>query len=197
MIKLFKIILSTSILIAFASHAETSSDDMLKQIQERAAKVKQFKELLNNPDQTVRVSALDVMLKSNDPVMRELAFNLGFSSADAAMNAIALKNKIKYMKQLNFNLTLTDSPTALEKKAIQETFSNNYYIEIKDYDSNTGSFLTHRYRGKGQVSGSEISTISKDCSTNVRVSDGASLKGVLKCSHPNFQGNYSMELQLQ
>ena len=194
MIKLFKIILSTSILIAFASHAETSSDDMLKQIQERAAKVKQFKELLNNPDQTIRVSALDVMLKSNDQVMRELAFNQGFSSADAAMNAIALKNKINYMQQLNFTLKLTDNPTEEEKKSITEYYSNKYSIQISEYDLNTGSFTFRA--GKGQVSGAQVSTqysAGTRCSSNSRLSDSALLKGTLKCSN----GNYLMELQLQ
>lgn len=197
MIKLFKIVLYVSIFASFVAHSESSTDDMLKQIQDRAAKVKQFKQLLNNPDQTVRVSALDVMLKSDDSVMRELAFGLGFASADDVMRAIALKNKITYMKQLNFNLTLTNNPTEKSKKGILEKFSNNYPVEVKGYNSNTGAFTTNYRDGRGQISGSDITLQSKYCNANIRLSESASLKGILKCHDSSYEGNYLMELQLQ
>jgi len=196
MSKLYKTIIFISLFISYAAH----SDDMLKQIQERAAKVKQYRELLGNPDQTIRISALDVMLKSDDHVMRELAFNLGFSSADDAMRAIALKNKIVYMKQLNFNLSLTETPTEVEKKGILEEFSYAYSIDIQDYDINSGAFKFRNYgRSKGQVSGTGLSLQdnSYNCSANTALSEGATLMGTLKCTAGKYKGSYLMEIQLQ
>lgn len=194
MSKLYKIIIFISLFISYAAHSE----DMLKQIQERAAKVKQYRELLGNPDQTIRISALDVMLKSDDHVMRELAFNLGFSSADDAMRAIALKNKLVYMKQLNFNLSLTETPTEVEKKAILEQFSHAFSIDIQDYDINSGAFkFSSRSGNTGQISGTGISLQSYRCSANAALSEGATLIGVLKCTSTSRRGSYLMELQLQ
>jgi len=194
MTRLYKVILFVSLFISYSAH----SDDMLKQIQERAAKVKQYRELLGNPDQTIRISALDVMLKSDDHVMRELAFNLGFSSADDAMRAIALKNKIVYMKHLNFSLSLTKTPTEIEKKGILQKFSHAYSIDIQGYDINSGAFKFGRYgKLKGQVSGTGVSLQSTYCSANIALSEGATLTGTLKCTNSDYKGSYLMELQLQ
>jgi len=189
--KLLKIALLVSVLLPFMVHSETSSDEMLREIQERANKVKQFKELLGNPDQTVRVSALDVMLKSDDQVMKEIAFNLGFASADDTMRAIALKNKILYMKYLNFDLTLTDKPNKGEKKSIL----NFYRVNVQEYNVNSGAFNFGKYgHSRGQVSGTGLNLQSNSgCNANTILSEGAMLKGSLKCP----QGNYLMELQLQ
>jgi len=139
---------------------------------------------------------LDVMLKSDDHVMRELAFNLGFSSADDAMRAIALKNKIVYMKHLNFNLSLTKAPSEIEKKGILKRFSHAFSIDIQDYDINSGAFKFSP-RGKGQVSGTGISLQLKYCSANIALSEGSTLTGTLKCTDPSYKGSYLMELQLQ
>jgi len=102
------------------------------------------------------------------------------------------------MKHLNFNLSLTKTPTEIEKKAILQKFSHAYSINIRDYDLNSGAFkFGSREQFRGQASGTGISLQSEYCSANIALSEGATLMGALKCTHSTYKGSYLMELQLQ
>ena len=56
-----------------------SAEELLKEINERKERINQFRALLNDPDQSTRLAALDVMLKSDDLAMKEVAYGIGFS----------------------------------------------------------------------------------------------------------------------
>jgi hypothetical protein len=184
---------------ASLSLAQTNADDILRQAQERAAKIEEYRQLLNNPDQNVRVAGLDVMLKSDDPAMREIAFNIALASADDAMRAIALKNKFLYLKNLNFQLSLGDSPTEIESKAIGEYFGSTFAIELENYDANTGAFTFQGSHGKGQVSGTgmDLQDTYRRCVGNFTLGDGPELVGKLNCTYHANKGSYNATLRLQ
>ncbi len=195
------IALTTALFATAPAYAQPSADEILKQAQERASVIEEYRQLLNNPDQNVRVAGLDVMLKSDDSAMREIAFSIAFASADDTMRAIALKNKFSYLKTLNFQLSLPEQPTELEETGIVDAFSRVYSIQLETYDANTGEFTLKSGTAKspGQVAGIGMDFNDKyfRCNASLTLGDGPELVGMLNCSHPKYKGNYKISLRLQ
>lgn len=186
--------------LAGGASAQNNAEDILRQAQERAAKINEYKALLTNPDQNVRVAGLDVMLKSADPAMREIAFNIAFASADDTMRAIALRNKFLYQQTLNFQLSLQDNPTEIEQRAVTEQFANVFLIQLDSYDANNGAFKFRSSYGNGQVSGigMDFNDTYRKCSANLTLGDEPQLEGQLNCSAGNkIRGSYHIKLRLQ
>ena len=195
-----RLVISACVVYLPVSLAEPPSTNLiLRQVQERAAKIEEYRRLLNNPDQNVRVAGLDVMLKSDDPAMREIAFNIAFASADDTMRAVALRNKFTYMKNLNFKLSLGSDPTEQEKKAIIIHFGNIYAIKLDSYDSNSGTLKFSDGRGEGQVSGTglELQDNRGICTGNFILGEGAELVGTIHCKASGIRGTYKATLRLQ
>ena len=107
------------------------------QIRARAQRVKDLRALLADPDQNVRLSALDEMLKSSDPVMQEIAFESGFASADNAMRAVALRAKLGRIKGFAIEI---QPPKDADKKVLEmaSQFGGTVAVTIKTFDPATG-----------------------------------------------------------
>ena len=67
------------------------ADATIDAIKARAQKIKEYKEILNSPDQITRLAALDVMMQSDDIIMKGAAFTAAFNSDDEEMRSVALK----------------------------------------------------------------------------------------------------------
>ncbi|PVV11071.1 MAG: hypothetical protein B6D77_07400 [gamma proteobacterium symbiont of Ctena orbiculata] len=174
-----------------------TAEELKQQIQGRSGKIKEFRALLNDPDQTVRLAALDVMLKSDDIAMRELAFGMGFSSADEAMRAVALKNKFADQKMISVKIAKITSPSDTQKKALKD-WGSIYTFNVKDFDEKTGQFTTKgSYRGgTGQLNGTRIEFSQQYCSGSFQLGDGAVLGGELGCSG-GWNGTFEGQITLQ
>lgn len=180
--------------------AQTSAADIVAQAQQRAATIQEYRALLSNPDQNVRVAGLDVMLASDDAAMREIAFNLAFASADDTMRAIALRNKLRYLKNLNFQMTLREGASEKEVKAISQVFGHSYPMILDKYDANSGAFTFAKSYGSGQVSGTGISFNDNyaKCNATLALGDGPILEGSMNCIANNGrQGSFLLSLTLQ
>ncbi len=179
------------------SQAESAAEALKRQIQERSGNMKEFRALLNDPDQTVRLAALDVMLKSDDVAMRELAFGVCFSSADEAMRAVCLKNKFADQKMISIKISDISSPSDTQKKALQD-WGGIYTFTIKSFDEKTGQFVTkgQYVNGTGQLNGTRIEFAQAYCNGTFELSDGAVLKGELGC-RGSWAGNFDGQIHLQ
>jgi len=177
--------------------AEMSAEALKQQIQERSGKIQEFRALLNDPDQTVRLAALDVMLKSDDIAMRELAYGMGFNSADEAMRAVALKNKFADQKIISIKIADVSSPSDSQKKAL-DAWGGTYSFDIKSFDEKTGQFATSgNYRkGTGQLNGTRIEFSQPYCNGAFTLGDGAVLTGELGCTG-NWSGKFEGNINLQ
>ena len=177
--------------------AETSAEALKRQIQERSAKIKEFRALLNDPDQTVRLAALDVMLKSEDLAMRELAYGVGFSSADDAMRAVCLRNKLADLTTVAIKIADISSATDQQKKALTD-WGGVYTFELKSYDEKSGQFATagSYKKGKGQVTGTGIEFAQNYCTGSFTLGEGAELVGELGCKG-GWGGTYPGSIRLQ
>lgn len=86
--------------------AQTSAAQIVEQARERARQLDEIKQVLNDPDQNVRLAAFEAMVDSGDPLMRELALDAGISSTDQVLRGLALKYAVLSLEQLNLTLTL-------------------------------------------------------------------------------------------
>lgn len=188
--------LLSSLLLSLPVHSQPSADEIIAQAQQRAGKIDEYRQLLNNPDQNVRLAGLDILLKSDDPAMREIAFSLGFASLDDTMRAITLKNRFSDLKVLNFQMSLRDKPTETEKSAIVEKFGGVYAVKLKSYDVNTGWLVFSG--GEGQVVGTGLDFQRDRCRGSFLLGEGAVLEGVINCKGiSHYDGSYKATLRLQ
>ncbi|UZD67071.1 arsenical pump-driving ATPase GET3 [Marinobacter sp. AN1] len=175
-----------------------SAEELLKQINERKERINQFRALLNDPDQTTRLAALDVMLKSEDPAMKEIAYGAGFSSADDAMRALALKGKFRDLQVIPFKLTLQQETTETEEKILQK-WAGTYRFQLAEFDEASGRFVfvgnDHNSRNNGQVSGTGMEFQGGYCRGDFTLGDGASLIGEIRCQG-GYEGTYIASARL-
>jgi hypothetical protein len=179
------------------SQAEMTAEALKQQIQERSGKIQEFRALLNDPDQTVRLAALDVMLKSDDIAMRELAYGMGFNSADEAMRAVCLKNKFADQKMISVKIADIASPSDSQKKAL-DAWGGIYTFNVKTFDEKTGQFTTTgSYRkGDGQLNGTRMEFSQNYCNGTFQLGDGAVLAGELGCTG-GWSGKFEGQINLQ
>jgi hypothetical protein len=202
MVRLFSMAKILSVLgilatLAGSAAAQMSVQELKQQIQERSTRIKEFRALLNDPDQTTRLAALDVMLKSDDSVMREVAYQMGFSSADETMRAVTLKNRIAALKTIIVKIENRDSASENEKKTIAK-WGGAYTFDMKTFDEQTGHFeTTGRYvSGSGQVVGTAFEFAQPYCKGTFRLGDGPVLEGELGCKKDwagTFKGSIHLE----
>src|SRR6267143_3880695 len=107
---------ATSIVIAQATTAPSAD-----KIRAQSQRMREYRALLGDPDSNVRLAALDEMLKSSEPAMRELAFEAGFASADQNMRALTLRARILSMKSFILELQNVDK---LEDEAWRRTINH-------------------------------------------------------------------------
>lgn len=177
--------------------AEVTAEALKQQIQERSGKIKEFRAMLNDPDQTVRLAALDVMLKSDDIAMRELAYGVGFNSADEAMRAVCLNNKFADQKLISVKIADISSPSDSQKKAL-DAWGGIYTFNVNTFDEKTGQFATAgSYRkGSGQINGTRMEFSQNYCNGTFKLGDGAVLEGELGCTG-GWAGTFEGQIRLQ
>ncbi|MBA6349910.1 hypothetical protein [Colwellia sp. BRX8-9] len=190
-----KTLKSITSLIAFTSlflMANASAESMAEQIKKRSIEMKEVKALLNDPDQSTRLAAMDMMLKSSDTAMKEQAYSVGFNSADDAVRAIALRNKLNEISSLTLYFTLSE--TATEKnKEIYQKFGGSLTLLMNKYDEKTAKFTTYSsYSGSssagrsqskpGNVSGLTVSFGTTNCSGTLLLNEQSELVGDVNCN---------------
>lgn len=154
-----------------------------ERVQARSDKIKQYRALLNDPDQTIRLAALDEMTRSADPTMREIAFEAGFNSADMAMQAIALHAKLRLTDTLTVQLTEPISDDKSVQRFVNKR-GTQYVLTLSDFKDENGSFTVQwgSQKGAGQVSGANMSWEVYYMTAEFKLEDGAILKGNISWS---------------
>jgi hypothetical protein len=193
----WSILLSTLVAASFSVAAGISAEQLKQRIQARSKQIAEFRALLNDPDQAVRLAALDEMLSADDVAMRELAFGLCFESADAAMRAICLRKKIADLNIINVEFPQRAKRSDDQAKVLKE-WGGMYTFGIEKFDPKTGHFVTTGvYRqGSGQVSGIRLDFRQQYCSGSFTLGDGAVLEGELGC-WDGWTGTYQGLIRLQ
>ncbi|RUO61799.1 hypothetical protein [Pseudidiomarina insulisalsae] len=165
----------------------SASAQSAEEIMKRAKEIKEFKDMLNHADETVRLAALDAMLSSKDLAMRELAYSAGFASVDDTMRAIALRKKIAETGELNIELSITADDEKQFKSYISN-FGKNRTLRVQNYSINNGNFNArfiryenHQSAGQGSISGLRLDASQDNCYISTTLNDESVLEGTLTC----------------
>jgi len=180
-------------LLMFGLSANAFSDDkadLLAKIRAQAGQYNEFKELLNSPDQSLRIAAFDGMVNSGDPALRDVAIDEALANADVTMQSLAFREAIMGLDTINFAMELPDKASEKTKKTFTE-WSASYNLNLlkKDKVLNTfsgGSTEARSQYLKGNVSGLELSFVSRYCNGKATLIDGSILKGILSCPKGSY-----------
>jgi len=158
--------------------AQTTTAPSADRIRAQSQRMREYRALLADPDSNVRLAALDEMLKSSEPALRELAFEAGFASADQNMRALALRARIISMKSFVLELQNVAKLADEERRRVIAHFGPNPTFTITKVDEQTGNIEVQQCPGR--VAGQEFSF---SCAGNngpamrLRLADGAVMTG--------------------
>ena len=168
-------------------------------IRVNAAKLKEFRDLLNDKEPAVRLQALNDLTEQSDPAAQELAFDIAFSSADNAMRSLALRKRM--MRLANIDLEIVEARSEGILKAQNEGRQNPVPTSfgwlvvaadtadgvLKLHDNNR-QFSPDQLRtlpSTVSVSGTTISistrNIDPTCDGMLRMDDTNQLSGTMTC----------------
>jgi len=166
---------------------------LLSKIRANAGQYNEFKQLLNNPDQSIRIAAFDGMVNSGDVALRNIALDEALANTDATLQAFAFKEIIMDLRVLNFSIEKSEGISEESKKIVKQ-WSSTYGLTFSSKQKNKekGSFegRTTDYSSsmKGNISGLELifSSYHQYCMGTVTLAAGAVLKGTLACPEYNL-----------
>lgn len=196
-LKIFRNISITAI-SALLFVSSVSAESLADKIKKRSGEMSEVRALLNDSDQNTRLAAMDIMLKSDDTAMRELAYTTGFNSADDTMRAIALRNKFNELDTLTMYFTLPENATEKDKTQF-EWFGGSLSLVFSGYDEKTGKFKSYgtkspggSYTKVGNVSGLALNFNTRYCSGSLILNDESELQGVVTCQTNKFSAKASI-----
>ena len=149
-----------------------------EQSRSNAQRIKEWQALLRDPDATVRLSALNDLLNSDDPAFREIAYEAGFSSADRGMRALALRARVLSSTALTFEIELLEDATNQERSYWQQ-LGGRVSTPVSRVDAKSGEFVTRW--GSARVVGPGL-VLQGGCSGQLDLGDGAVVAGTVSCS---------------
>lgn len=185
-------ILTLSLLAsAILSTTSIAQESMVEQIKKRSGQIAEVKALLNDADPNTRTAALDVMLKSSDTAMRELAYATGLNSADDVLRAVTLRNKFNETNILAVEAKLPEQASDKDKEMFKEYLNGGILtIKISKYEEATGSF-TFRTQNAGSdylgsVTGLKLNFEEYRCAGSFMLNDASEFEGTLSCKGQAF-----------
>ena len=163
-----------------------SNAEILKQIKGKSSELKEFRDLLNSPDASIRLSAFEAMYKSENQSLRQLALDEGINSQDAVLRALAFQELMSSLKTLSMTVN-TDGMAPEVKKLVLAEIGDRYTINFLDF-TRTGATLN--FKTSDNISGyqnSNINGLRFNWETNERAGEatlkaGGLLSGFLRCS---------------
>src|SRR2546422_232333 len=163
---------ATPIVVAQATIAPSAD-----KIRAQSQRMKEYRALLADPDSNVRLAALDEMLKSSEPAMRELAFEAGFASADQNMRALTLRARILSMKSFILEAQNVAKLADEEWRKVTNHFGGpTRSYTITKVDAQTGNIDIYQCPN-GRVAGQEFSFSCGNSAVRLRLADGAVMTG--------------------
>ena len=146
-------------------------------IRERAKTIQALKDMLKDADATIRLSALESMLSSCSPSLREVGYDAAFGSGDQALRALALKYKVLTMPQIIVELIPPENPTK-DQDGLIKAFGLKHPVHVGQTDIATGTFSP---QGNiiGTVNGLELRIQDYAMTTRMRLGEGAILIGTV------------------
>ena len=192
--------LAALLLLGFAgvTFAEGSTAELIENARKRAREIQEIKQVLADPDQTVRLAAFDAMVTSKDATQREMALDAGFASTDSVLRNLAFKHALLGQDQISFTLTVDASASkVVQEKSAEyiDGYGSNWVAKIdpKTVDLVLGEFNHPGFDSyKGGVSGSQLTLSYHNVSADLRLQDDNSLAGTVFIGNTRFKATAAL-----
>lgn len=173
--------------------AQTSATEILEKARSQAKDFEDLKKALNGPDQNMRLATFDAMVRSGDPMLRDIAIDIGMASADSLMQAAAFREAIMGLDRLHFSLEI--DPNAPEK--VQETSTkalnkgSEFVLQLGYHDRENARFAFGKgYKDNpkymGEVTGTTLTFQYGNDSGTFTLKDDNMIEGILKSAKAQF-----------
>jgi len=130
-------------------------------LRRQAAQLAELRSLLNDPDPNIRVVAIREIARTGDPLQRQLAIDIGLSSAEAAIQQVAIRELMVHVKQIVLAL---EPP---EGKAPPNTLSS-FALTVAEFNPETGALAGLNNYWSGQIQGASLAFVySSNISANL------------------------------
>jgi hypothetical protein len=144
-------------LVPVEACAQSPAAKILEKSRSQAREIEELRKILNGPDQNMRLSTFDAMVKSGDDALRMIALETGLASADGVMRAMAFKGLVMSLDNIYLTLKVdTTAPKNVVEKS--EKFisdkGTSFVVPLKEKNKETGTFRQGNW--EGQVSGFEF-----------------------------------------
>jgi hypothetical protein len=163
----------------------------VESIREHAAQMAKYRDLLNDKDPTIRMSAFTEMTSSMDPALQEMAYEVGFSSSEISMRALALRSRLVHWTAFSF-----DVEGASGDERYTKMMPANITYHAVGADQARGVLLVadraiqSAADAQGEIGASGLEVIMNvrkmqpACYGRMRLDDAGALSGTLTCIPP-------------
>lgn len=163
-----------------------STAEIIEQARARARQVEEIKQVLNDPDQNVRLAAFEAMVGSDDSLMRELALDAGMNSTDQVLRGMALRHAVLGLSQLTFTLAVDSSAPKVIQDSSREFLEKNGNSYVMAMDPKTKDLLTGEFslpgnpNHRGNVSGQVVTFKYPYYTGELHLQDDNTLAGTVR-----------------
>jgi hypothetical protein len=153
-----KLLIATSLLMSMAFTASSSADEkLIEKIEAESASTAKLIQLVNSPEEHVRLTALKNMLASPlHSATRAIALKRAFESSDEREVSLAILDTIDRLETIGFKMD-TSNVSDADVKLFTENF-----VMILDGATDGNWFYLDSARNKGSVQGTTITFFLKE-----------------------------------
>ncbi len=156
-----------------------SEGQIIEAAREKARQYEKLKKILvEDPDQNVRLATFDLMIRNDDTTMREIALDVGLSSADVLLQSAAFKEAIMGMDNLHLIVAVDDNTSMKMQEECGKLITKwgkTKVIELRGKDREKGTFSSHH--AKGQILGRRLTFTVNSTSATLELVDNNALEG--------------------
>lgn len=169
------LLLSTSLAPVLAQ----SAAEVIERARAEARQFNEYKEALEDPDQSVRLAVFEAMLAQSNAPLRMMAIQTGISSADAIMRSRALQAQIMNMDQLHLTLAVNPDASSNMQEATRkhlEKAGGIMVISLQKKDQEKGTFSGSGHV-QGQINNLQVQFGNASFKANLALQDDNTLRG--------------------
>lgn len=172
-------LLCALLLVSSAPAFAQSAAEVIERARAEARQFNEYKEALEDPDQSVRLAVFEAMLAQNSAPLRMMAIQTGIGSADAIMRSRALQAQIMSMEQLHLTLAVNpDAPSEIQESTRRHLQQNGgiMVVNLQKKDPKQGTFSGSGSIG-GQISNLQVQLGNTFIKVNLALQDDNTLQG--------------------
>lgn len=193
------LIATTSLYAQQQSTQPMSAAEVLKQAQHGASDVEQLRTALQSPDASTRLSTMEAMINSNNPVLVTMAIDEGNASSDVNLRNLAVRAAFGELREFTPQPVKPLSNKAANAYAGLASNTGGLKIELDGYNQSAGYFKGIGSSDVlGQISSGRLAFHSFYCTALLLAKRGTWIfQGRVNCNYNGFHFSELMWVRIR